>query len=129
MDRKARSLVQQQRRRIGRQAGSTEAVEFFNVLTSPALIETTEALLPEHRERLYPPTVTLSMFMRQALDADASCQKAVNGWAAQRAADGLRPGSTRTGGYCRARSRLPVSMVSGLARETGRQLHARARPQ
>ena len=28
-----------------------------------------EALSPEYRERLYPPTVALSMFMRQALDA------------------------------------------------------------
>jgi hypothetical protein len=41
----------------------------------------------------------------------------------------LKPGSTRTGAYCRARARLPLSMVSGLARETGRQLHARAHPQ
>jgi hypothetical protein len=129
MDRNARSRQQQHRKRIERRAGATEAVEFFNVLTSAELLEVTERLSPEFRERLYPPTVTLSMFMRQALDADSSCQKAVNGWAAQRAGCGLRPGSTRTGGYCRARYRLPLSMVSALARETGRQLHSRARPQ
>jgi len=105
---------------------STEAVEFFNVLTSPELLETTEALLPEYRERLYPPTVVLSMFMRQVLEADGSCQKAVNGWAAQRAADGLAPCSVRTGGYCRARQRLPLEMVSTLARETGRLLSEKA---
>ena len=75
---------------------ATQAVEFFNVLTSPELLETTEALLPEHRERLYPPTVALSMFMRQVLEADGSCQKAVNCWAAERAADGLCPCSVRT---------------------------------
>jgi len=80
----------------------------------PQLLATTEALLPEHRERLYPPTVTLSMFMRQVLEADGSCQKAVNGWAAQRAADGLSPCSVRTGGFCRARQRLPLKMVSTL---------------
>jgi hypothetical protein len=101
-------------------------VEFFNVLTSPALLETTEALLPEHRERLYPPTVALSMFMRQVLEADGSCQKAVNGWAAQRAADGLSPCSVRTGGYCRARQRLPLEMVCALTRETGRLLSHKA---
>jgi len=61
-------------------------MEFFNVLTGPELFELTEAALPEHRERLYPPTVTLSMFVRQALAADPSCQRAVNGWAASRAA-------------------------------------------
>jgi hypothetical protein len=90
------------------------------------LLATTEALLPEHRERLYPPTVALSMFMRQVLEADGSCQKAVNGWAAQRAADGLSPCSVRTGGFCRARQRLPLEMVSTLARETGRLLREKA---
>jgi hypothetical protein len=126
MDRNARNVFHQRRNGIGRRARATEAVEFFNVLTSPELLETTEALLPEHRERLYPPTVTLSMFMRQALEADGSCQKAVNGWAAQRAADGLSPCSVRTGGYCRARQRLPLEMVSTLTRQTGRLLSEKA---
>lgn len=129
MDRNAQSVLHQRRSRIGRRARSTEAVEFFNVLTSPEFLETTEALLPEHRERLYPPTVALSMFMRQVLEADGSCQKAVNGWAAQRAADGLRPCSVRTGGYCRARQRLPLEMVSALSRQTGRLLSQKARAQ
>jgi len=126
MDRNARNVLHQRRTRIGRRSRETQAVEFFNVLTSPELLETTEALLPEHRERLYPPTVALSMFMRQALEADGSCQKAVDGWAAQRAADGLSPCSVRTGGYCRARQRLPLEMVSTLSRETGRLLHEKA---
>ena len=97
------------------------------MLTSPQLLQTSQTLLPEHRKRLYPPTVTLSMFMRQALQADGSCQKAVNGWAAQRAADGLSPCSVRTGGYCRARQRLPLEMVSALARQTGCLLSQKAR--
>ncbi len=126
MDRNERSALHQHRRDIGRRGRSTQAVEFFNVLTSPELLETTEALLPEHRERLYPPTVTLSMFMRQVLQADHSCQKAVNGWAAQRAAEGLGACSVRTGGYCRARQRLPTAMVSTLARATGRLLSEKA---
>ena len=105
---------------------ATQALEFFNVLTSPELFETTEAVLPKHRERLYPPTVALSMFMRQVLEADVSCQKVVNGWAAQRAADGLTACSVRTGGYCRARQRLPLEMVSTLALETGRLLSEKA---
>lgn len=122
MDRNAQNGVHQRRSAIVRRAKTTPAVEFFNVLTSPALLETTESMLPQHRERLYPPTVALSMFMRQVLEADGSCQKAVNGWAAQRAADGLSSCSVRTGGYCRARQRLPLEMVSALTRETGRLL-------
>lgn len=129
MDRNARSALNQRRVRGERKARSTEAVDFFNVLTSDELLQTTEALLPEHRERLYPPTVTLSMFMRQTLETDASCQKAVNGWAAQRAADGLQPCSVRTGGYCRARQRLPLEMVCGLTRQTGRLVSQKANRQ
>ena len=126
MNRNARNDLHQRQTRIGRQAKATQAVEFFNVLTSPELLDATEAMLPAHRERLYPPTVALSMFMRQVLESDGSCQKAVNGWAAQRAADGLSPCSVRTGGYCRARQRLPVEMVSTLTCETGRQLSEKA---
>ena len=126
MNRISRNVSHQRQNHVGRQAKATQAVEFFNVLTSPELLATTEALLPEHRERLYPPTVALSMFMRQVLDADGSCQKAVNGWAAQRATDGLSLCSVRTGGYCRARQRLPLEMVSTLTRETGRLLSQKA---
>ena len=97
MDRNARNHCHQHRKRIARRAVSSEAMDFFNVLTSDELLEMTEALSPAHRERLYPPTVALSMFMQQALDADGSCQRAVNGWAAQRAACGLSACSTRTG--------------------------------
>ena len=126
MDRNAQNAVHQRRSAIARRGKAAHAVEFFNVLTSPALLEATESVLPEHRERLYPPTVALSMFMRQVLEADGSCQKAVNGWAAQRAADGLSLCSTHTGGYCRARQRLPLEMVSALTRETGRLLSEKA---
>jgi hypothetical protein len=79
-------------------------VDFFNLLTGPELLEVTESLLPEHRERLYPPTLALSMFMGQALSQDGSCQKAVDSWAAQRAAEGLSVHSVNTGAYCKART-------------------------
>lgn len=116
----------QRRDRIEQRVRASSALEFFNVLTSPAMLELTEAHLPEHRERLYPPTVTLSMFLRQALAADASCQQAVNTWAVSRAAEGLSAQSVRTGAYCRARARLPLSMVQALTRESARALSARA---
>ena len=125
-DHSAEIESQQHRKRIGRRVREIEAVDFFNVLTGPELLEKTEAYLPEHRERLYPPTVTLSLFMMQALNEDGSCQKAVNGWAARRAAEGLSANSVRTGAYCKARQRLPVEMAMALTRETGQLLSARA---
>ena len=118
-DRSAAFRSQQHQHRIKAQARRLGAVDFFNVLTGPQLLEKVEALLPEHRERQFPPTVALSMFLKQALEEDRSCQKAVNAWIAQRVAEGLNPPSARTGAYSRARQRLPVQMVIGLAHEVG----------
>jgi hypothetical protein len=126
VDRNVSFQSQQHRDRIRRQLRQAGAVDFFNILTGSALLDMTDAYLPEHRERLYPPTVTLSMFMKQGLEADRSCQRAVNAWAAQRAADGLSVQSIRTGAYCQARQRLPLQMVTALTRETGRLLSTQA---
>ena len=101
-------------------------MRFFNALTSPELVRITEAHLPEHRERLYLPTVALLMFLRQSLATDGSCQCAVNAWAADRAAQGLSPQSVRTGCYCRARQRQPLSMVQALTRHSAQQLEQHA---
>lgn len=125
-DRSSPRRLRQHRTRVTQRVREIEAVDFFNMLTGPELLETTEAHLPEHRERLYPPTVTLSMFMMQALNEDSSCQKAVNGWAARRTAEGLSPRSIDTGAYCKARQRLPIEMVRALTRQTGRLLNTRA---
>ena len=116
----------QQQQRIRRRAGQSDAYVFFNLLTSPELLDRVESLLPEHRERLFPPTETLSMFLSQALSADRSCQRAVNEAAVKRLIGGLPRASARTGGYCRARARLPESMLSDLVRHTGRKMSAMA---
>ena len=126
-ERNAAFHSKQHRQQISRRAQRVDAVGFFNLLTGPELLGVTESHLPEHRERLYPPTVTLSMFTRQALDADGSCQKAVNSWAAQCRAEGLSVQSVRTGGYCKARERLPISMVAGLTHAVGELVSARAK--
>jgi hypothetical protein len=125
-DRNAEFESQQHVKRISRNADQIGAVDFFNLLTGPQLLEMTDSLLPEHRERLYPPTLALSMFMGQVLSEDGSCQKAVDSWAAQRAAEGQSVQSINTGAYCRARQRLPLEMLSTLTRYTAQQLSARA---
>ena len=102
-DRNASFISQQHARNVTHSARTIESVGFFNLLTAPELLEVTESLLPEHRERLYPPTLALSMFMGQILSEDGSCQKAVDSWAAQRAAEGLTVQSVN---YCKARQRL-----------------------
>ena len=99
---------------------------FFNILTSPALFDTVEDLLPDHRERHFPPTETLSMFLAQAMSADSSCQNIVNEIALTRKLCGMSSFSSNTGSYCKARIRLPTSMVSQLVRQTGEQISRHA---
>lgn len=111
--------VPHQQKRISHHVGNTDSHTLFNLLTSPQLFDQVEELLPEHRERLYPPTETLSMFLSQALSADGSCQQVVNEAMVKRVICGLEPGKTDTGAYCKARMRLPLPMVTTLTRHTG----------
>src|SRR5699024_11976545 len=104
-----------QRRRLKAGAEKADSYAFFNLLTSDELLDSLEATLPEHRERLFPPTETLSMFLAQVLAPDRSCQSAVNEAAVKRLCGGLPKCSTHTGAYCRARKRLPLEMVTRLA--------------
>src|ERR1044072_6583545 len=126
--RRAEFRSRQHRNCISRALHKIDALDFFNLLTGPELLEQTEAHLPEHRERLYPPTVALGMFMKQVLSEAGSCQRAVSGWPAQRVCEGIKPNGVYTGAYCRARQRLPVEMVKALTRESGRLLSAKALP-
>ena len=117
--------VSSQQHRVQHYASVSDAFCFFNQMTSPELFDALEALLPAHRERLFPPTETLSMFMAQALKPDRSCQSVVNEAAVLRARHGLPSCSTKTGGYCKARRRLPLEMVSGMATYTGQLIAAK----
>jgi hypothetical protein len=112
-------------RRVTKQVQRVDSTHFFNLLTSPALLEAVESLLPEHRERRYPPTVTLAMFLGQVLSADGSCQNAVDGALVGRLVEGLSAGSANSSGYCQARQRLPERLVSQLVGLTGKLLEAR----
>lgn len=116
-----------QQRRVAEHASRVHAYDFFNLLTGDALLDKVEQHLPPHRERLYPPTDTLSLFMAQSLNPDSACQQVVNQHAVDRTANGLKPCSTHTGAYCKARQRLPLEMLSSLTRETGRQIARRTR--
>ena len=123
---KRKSAQQQRIGEIRETANSTDASAFFNILTDTRWLDTVEATLPSHRERLFPPTETLSMFMAQALSADRSCQQAIDTASVKRIQAGLPACSTHTGAYCRARSRLPIAMVSTLAQSISGAIAAQA---
>jgi hypothetical protein len=88
-----------QQRRFAKQAQKIDANHFFSLLTGPQLLEAVEAQLPEHRERHYPPTLTLSMFLGQVMSADGSCQNTVNEALVNRLLSGMSVSSANTDGY------------------------------
>lgn len=109
-----------QRSQFKKHVNTLDSYRFFNLLTDSALLNTVEEQLPEHRERLFPPTETLSIFLAQTLSADGSCQQAVNEFTIKRLTGGLSACSTHTGAYCKARQRLPLEMVTELVKQTAR---------
>lgn len=113
------SPVRHQQTQVSHHLSNLDALGFFNHLTSAQLFDRLESLLPDHRERLFPPTETLSLFLSQAVSSDRSCRNIVNQSAITRLISGLPECSTATGGYCKARARLPVTLVRELTRFTG----------
>lgn len=95
---------------------------FFNLLTEPKLLDIVEEQLPDYRERIYTPTVTLSLFISQTLSSDGSCQNIVNDYVVKRAFNGFEPCSTGTSAYCKARQSLPTQMLSSLAKQSGQMV-------
>ena len=73
-----------QQNRVTDYRKTSDIYSLFNALTSDSLLNKVEELLPKHRERLYPPTKTLSMFLTQAMSSDRSCQNSVNKFVTQR---------------------------------------------
>lgn len=118
------SSASHQRHRLAHYARSCNSYSYFSLLTGDTLLDEVESQLPNHRERRYPPTETLSMFLAQAMSSDRNFQNIVNQSAVDRVIAGLPKVSTRTGGYCRARKRLPTSMVSALTSKLVRSIDA-----
>lgn len=118
----------QQQRCLAKHTQKVDANHFFNLLTDSRMLDMVEAQLPEHRERQFPPTVTLAMFLGQTMSADGSCQNAVNEAIVARLLADMKPGSVNTSGYCQARQRLPQEMVGTLARQIGALLGEQTPP-
>jgi hypothetical protein len=74
------------------------------------------------RNRLYPPLVTLGLFIDQVMSADQSCQDAVARGVSARVSQGDKPGGLNNGPYCKARKRLPQGLLKELCEVTGRRM-------
>ena len=74
--------------------------------------------IPRTCARIFTPLITLATFLAQITSADHSCQAALDRLLAWRAAHGLPSASPDTGGYCKARQRLPETILPRPARES-----------
>jgi len=74
----------------------------------------------EFRDRVYTPMKTIFLFVKQVLNPDKSCKKAVAGAVIDQISAGLPFNSNNTGPYCKARKRLPESAVKSLVKTTGK---------
>ena len=72
------------------------------------------------REKTYTPILTLWAFLSQVISPDGSCRAAVARVLAWLVSTGQNPCSPKTDPYCKARQRLPESLLQRLVRETGR---------
>jgi hypothetical protein len=109
------------------QFAQNEGLPFADVLTAQR-VET--ALCQERavwREQIYTPLLTLWAFLSQVVSPDGSCRAIVTRVLAWLVSCGQEPCSPKTDPYCKARQRLPESLLYRLVRETGQELHRRSR--
>ncbi|PHQ64676.1 MAG: IS4 family transposase [Sulfurimonas sp.] len=89
-------------------------INFLETLVSKnTLSDTIITSIGNYRNRIYTPMQTLSMFISQALNQDSSCQSVVNNMALKR----RKSTSISTSAYCKARGRLPKSLLSTLTKD------------
>jgi hypothetical protein len=75
---------------------------------------------------IYTPAVTLWAFLSQCLGACKTCVSAVSRVLVLRLALELPPCSAATGGYCKARAKLPEGLLRRLTLEAGERLESQA---
>jgi len=95
---------------------------FGSVLTVKDIVDLISQECVETGERIFTPLVTLCTFLSQIHSDDPSCRAVVAHLNAMRVTQGLQPSSPLTGGYCKARQRLPESLLQRLLSLSGQRL-------
>jgi len=117
----------QQFRFLSRQFLQDGDLPLSDILSEDIVSEVLEDSECSWVDRIYPPLVTLWLFLGQVLSADHGCRWAVGRLIAYRLSQGQSPCSAETGAYCKARKRLPENLISEMTRRTGQELDAKAR--
>jgi hypothetical protein len=108
------------------QFAQADGLPFADLLPADRLAQ---ALREEHatwREAVWTPVLTLWAFLSQVSSPDGSCRLTVDRVLAWLVSRGEEPCSPKTDPYCKARQRLPESLLPRLVRESGQDLHAKS---
>ena len=93
--------------------------DFLNILESEQIVSMIKNATSKWRERIFTPSITLAMFIKQALSFDRSCAHVVNDFIIDNIDELPKNISTSTGSFCRSRQKLPLDLIKKLVRYTG----------
>jgi hypothetical protein len=108
------------------QFAQTDGLPFANLLTPQRLHQALRDEQATWRDVIWTPVLTLWAFLSQVTCPDGSCRLTVDRVLAWLVGCGEEPCSPKTDPYCKARQRLPESLLRRLVRETGAALHAKS---
>ena len=111
------------KRKFLRRAG----LPFQEVLSEASIQSVLAAEEVKYRNRLYTPIITIWMFLSQVLEPDKSLSNAVKRVQAWLVSAGAEPPSNDTGGYAKARQRLPERVLERLFYQTGEDLEGQVK--
>jgi Transposase DDE domain len=106
------------------QFAQAEGLPFADLLTPERLEGALREEKAAWREAIWTPVLTLWAFLGQVSSPDGSCRMTVDRVLAWLVSRGEEPCTAKTDPYCKARQRLPESLLQRLVRETGQSLHA-----
>jgi hypothetical protein len=113
------------KRKLSKRAGAP----FNDILNETVIEETLAQAKVKYRNRLFTPIVTIWAFLYQVLDPDKSLANTVKQILCWLVVEGAEQPSLNTGGYAKARKRLPESVVQALFEHTGQALCAKVKPE
>jgi hypothetical protein len=93
--------------------------DFLNILESEQIALMIKNATSKWRERIFTPSITLAMFIKQALSFDRSCTHVVNEFIIDNIDELPKNISTSTGSFCRSRQKIPLDLIKKLVRYTG----------
>lgn len=118
MDSKQKGVVAQIKKHKQTFINSNREISLTNILNSEPCSKVLSECR-EYRDRIYTPVKTIFTFIKQVLNPDKSCKKAVSDVAAARLVLNEGKISANTGPYCKARTRIPEEAVQNLVKATG----------